>query len=81
MTFPILDRLAGQGIAVSDEEAKRAMALAFNRLKVVLEPGGAVSLAAALFHGDALTMDTAIAVTTGDNVDPALFAEVLQTYG
>ena len=81
MTFPILHRLAGQGIAVSDEEAKRAMALAFNRLKIVLEPGGAVSLAAALFHGDALTMDTAIAVTTGGNVDPALFAQVLQTYG
>ncbi|MGR3814418.1 MAG: threonine ammonia-lyase [Cognatishimia activa] len=81
MTFPILHRLAGQGIVVSDEEAKRAMALAFNRLKIVLEPGGAVSLAAALFHGDALTMDTAIAVTTGGNVDPALFAQVLQTYG
>lgn len=81
MTFPILHRLAGQGIAVSDEEAKRAMALAFNRLKIVLEPGGAVSLAAALFHGDALAMDTAIAVTTGGNVDPALFAQVLQTYG
>ncbi|MEJ5218121.1 threonine/serine dehydratase [Cognatishimia sp. D5M38] len=81
MTFPILHRLAGQGIAVSDEEAKRAMALAFNRLKVVLEPGGAVSLAAALFHGDALTMDATIAVTTGGNVDPALFAHVLQTYG
>ncbi len=81
MTFPILHRLAGQGIAVSDEDAKRAMALAFNRLKVVLEPGGAVSLAAALFHGDALTMDATIAVTTGGNVDPALFAQVLQTYG
>ena len=81
MTFPILHRLAGQGIAVSDEEAKRAMALAFNRLKIVLEPGGAVSLAAALFHRDALRMDTAIAVTTGGNVDPALFAQVLQTYG
>lgn len=81
MTFPILHRLAGQGIAVSDEEAKRAMALAFNRLKIVLEPGGAVSLAAALFHGGAVAMDTAIAVTTGGNVDPALFAQVLQTYG
>lgn len=81
LTFPILHRLAGQGIAVTDDEAMRAMALAFNRLKLVLEPGGAVSLAAALFHGDALNEDTAIAVTTGGNVDPALFAKVLQTYG
>ena len=81
LTFPILKRIAGAGIAVTDEEVKRAMALAFNRLKIVLEPGGAVSLAAALFHQDALTMDTVIAVTTGGNVDPALFADVLRTYG
>jgi threonine dehydratase len=81
LTFPILNDLAGQGIAITDEDAKRAMALAFNRLKIVLEPGGAASLAAALFHGQDLNADTAIAVTTGGNVDPALFADVLKTYG
>lgn len=79
ITFPILHRLCGPGIAVSDEEALRAMALAFLRLKIVLEPGGAVSLAAALFHGAALEGDTVIAVTTGGNVDPDLFARSLET--
>src|SRR5690606_31698959 len=42
ITFPIMQRLCGPGLAVSDEEALRAMALAFLRLKIVLEPGGAV---------------------------------------
>lgn len=81
LTFPILSRLAGAGIVVSDEEAMRAMALAFKRLKIVLEPGGAVSLAAALFHGKDLNTNTAIAVCTGGNVDAKLFAEVLQRFG
>ena len=46
ITFPILRRLAGPGLAVSEDEALRAMAQAFLRLKVVAEPGGAVALAA-----------------------------------
>ena len=50
LTFPVLARLAGPGLAVTDEEALAAMALAFRHLRIVLEPGGAVSLAAALFR-------------------------------
>ena len=57
------------------------MALAFNRLRIVLKPGGAVSLAACLFHGAQMQHDTAIAVATGGNVDPQVFAEVLKSYG
>lgn len=52
ITFPIMHRLCGPGILVSEADAKRAMAAAFTRLKLVLEPGGAVALAAALYHGD-----------------------------
>ncbi|MCO5732266.1 threonine/serine dehydratase [Rhizobium sp. SSA_523] len=82
LTFPINSRLCGPGIAVSDEEALRAMVLAFTRLKIVLEPGGAVSLAAALFHASALDADRAvITVCSGGNVDPGLFAEALLRYG
>lgn len=80
ITFPILARLAGPGFAVSEEEAMRAMALAFTRLKIVIEPGGAVALAAALFRPDQIDGDTAIAVASGGNVDPALFAEALTRY-
>jgi threonine dehydratase len=81
ITFPILKRLAGAGIVVTDEEALRAMALAFVRLKIVVEPGGAVALAAALFHGEALESDAVVAVTSGGNVDADIFAAALQRYG
>jgi threonine dehydratase len=81
ITFPILQRLAGSGIVVTDEEAMRAMALAFTRLKIVVEPGGAVALAAALFHGDQLEDDAAIIVTSGGNVDADVFARALELQG
>ncbi|TDL81990.1 threonine/serine dehydratase [Palleronia sediminis] len=78
LTFPILHRLCGPGIVVTDAEALRAMALAFLRLKLVLEPGGAVALAAALFHPDAIAGDMVTVVATGGNVDPATFADALR---
>lgn len=80
ITFPILKRLCGAGLVVTDEEALRAMALAFLRLKIVLEPGGAVSLAAALFHGAELNSETIIVVATGGNVDPDIFSDALQNH-
>lgn len=78
ITFPILNRLCGPGISVSEEEALRAMALAFLRLKIVLEPGGAVALASALFRGDEIEGDDVIVVTSGGNVDPDIFARALE---
>lgn len=80
ITFPILSRLCGPGLIVSEEEILRAMALAFVRLKVVIEPGGAAGLAAALFHGDKLEGDAVIAVATGGNVDAAMFSQAINTY-
>ncbi|MFO1107363.1 MAG: threonine/serine dehydratase [Amaricoccus sp.] len=80
MTFPVLQRLAGPGLAVSDEEALRAVALAFSHLRIVLEPGGAVSLAAALFRRDAIEGDAVIVVGSGGNVDPALFADTITRF-
>lgn len=77
LTFPIMQRLCGPGIAVSEEAALHAMAQAFLRLKLVAEPGGAVALAAALYHADEIQGDTVIAVISGGNVDPAMFARAL----
>jgi threonine dehydratase len=74
LTFPIMKDLCPEGIAVSDDEVRRAMALAFTRLKIVVEPGGAVALAAALFHGDGISGEDIVAVASGGNVDPDLFA-------
>ncbi|CUH89543.1 L-threonine dehydratase catabolic TdcB [Phaeobacter sp. CECT 5382] len=80
LTFPVLQRLCGAGITVSEDEAMHAMALAFLRLKIVIEPGGAVALAAALFHGDKIEGNAVIALATGGNVDAALFQRALSTY-
>lgn len=79
ITFPILQRLCGPGLAVSDEQALHAMALAFTHLRIVVEPGGAVALAAALF-ADGLP-DTVICTASGGNVDPAVFAGALARFG
>lgn len=79
ITFPIMQRLCGAGIAVTDDECLRAVALAFLRLKIVLEPGGAAALAAALFHPDTIQGDAVIAVGSGGNIDPAMFARALET--
>lgn len=78
ITFPILQRLCGPGMVVSDDEALRAMALAFHHLRIVVEPGGAVALAAALFRPD--LPDTVICTASGGNVDAALFADVLTRF-
>lgn len=79
ITFPVMRRLCGPGIVVSDEEALRAMALAFQRLKLVAEPGGAVALAAALFHADEIDAPAVICTISGGNVDARVFDRALAT--
>ena len=78
LTFPITSRLCGAGFAVSDHDVLRAMALAFRHLKVVAEPGGAVALAAALFHNETLDAETIICTISGGNVDQDVFLRALQ---
>lgn len=73
LTFPILQRLCGPGLVITDAEALRAMALAWQHLRIVLEPGGAAALAAALFHHSG---DVAV-VASGGNVDRAVFTQAL----
>ncbi|EIE48823.1 threonine ammonia-lyase [Salipiger aestuarii] len=77
LTFPIMKRLCGPGLAVTEDEALSAMALAFRHLKIVAEPGGAVALAAALFRGDELEGDAVICTVSGGNVDAGVFARAL----
>ena len=78
LTFALNRRRLAGGVAVSDAEVARAMALAFSHLKVVVEPGGAVALAAVLSGRFAARGRTVLVVLSGGNVDPALFARVLQ---
>jgi len=77
LTWPIIQRLCGPGAVVSEEQALKAMALAHDRLKIVLEPGGAVALAAALFLPQ--EGESVIALATGGNVDRAMMARALDT--
>jgi threonine dehydratase len=79
ITFPIMSRLCGKGFVVTEDEALHAVALAFSRLKIVVEPGGAVALAAALFHGADLGEDV-IAVCSGGNIDTDVFRLALERH-
>lgn len=79
LTFPIMNRLCGPGLTISESDALRAMAHAFLRLKLVAEPGGAAALAAALFHQGDVEGDAVIVTLSGGNVDPAQFAAALDT--
>jgi threonine dehydratase len=74
LTFEVNLRLLAGGLTVSDDEVRRAIAFAFRYLKLVVEPGGAVALAAMLAGKLALDGRTAAVVLSGGNVDPALFA-------
>ncbi len=76
LTFPILQRLTGPGLTVTDDEVRDAMRFAFRHLKLVVEPGAAVALAAVL-HGkiDAAGKVTAV-VISGGNVDIKMFAGI-----
>ena len=78
LAFPIMAARCGPGLTVTDAEALAAMAAAFRHLKLVLEPGGAAALAAALSRPEETPSSAVIAVATGGNVDPAVFAQALR---
>jgi len=69
--------LAG-AIAVSDAAVRAAMKLAFTHLKIVVEPGGAAALAAAMTGGLDLGGRTVVVIASGGNVDAETFAEALR---
>jgi threonine dehydratase len=77
LTFDTLRAHRATAMAVSETEAARAVAFAFRELKLVVEPGGAVALAAALSGRVDITGKTAIVILSGGNVEPAVFAACL----
>jgi threonine dehydratase len=77
LTFAVAQATKMGGLVVTDDEARDAMRFAFHELKLVLEPGGAVALAAVL-SGKLPSKDRTIAcVLSGGNVDPADFAAII----
>jgi threonine dehydratase len=77
ITFPINRSLIGQGITVSDADVARAVRFAFEELKLVVEPGGAVGLAAMLAGKLDLRGKVAVGVLSGGNVDAEMFSKLI----
>jgi threonine dehydratase len=77
LTFAINRSLVGAGVVASDEEVAAAVAFAFAELKLVVEPGGAVALAALMTRKIDITGKVAVAVLSGGNVDPELFSRLV----
>lgn len=77
ITFAINSKLIGQGVTASDAEVGRAVAYAFHELKLVVEPGGAIGLAALLAGKLDVKGKVVVAVLSGGNIDPQLFCKLI----
>ncbi len=79
LTFPVLQKNLADVVLVTDAEVGEAMRYAFQTLKLVVEPGGVVALAALLAGKVKLSGAKTVAlILSGGNVDPAFFAQVLR---
>ena len=77
LTFAINSKLLSHGVTASDDEVGAAMAFAFRELKLVVEPGGAVGLAALLSGKIEARGKTVVIVLSGGNVDADLYAKLI----
>jgi threonine dehydratase len=77
LTFAINRSLVGAGVVASDAEVGAAVAFAFSELKLVVEPGGAVALAALMTGKVDVKGRVAVAVLSGGNVDPDVFSRLV----
>ena len=80
VNLAVLKDRAGPCLAVTDDEVRAAQRFAFDKLHLVVEPGGAAALAAALAGKAELDTDTVITLT-GGNTDAADFARMLAETG
>ncbi len=81
LTLPIMQRLVRGGVTITEDEVEHAIVFAYKYLKLIIEPGGAVALAAILSGKvDGGGKVTAITLS-GGNIDPGLFAAILGRHG
>jgi threonine dehydratase len=79
ITFTINKKNLTSGISVTDEEALIAMHSAYKHFKIVLEPGGAVALAAAISNKININNKNVLIIASGGNVDKNVFESCLKT--
>lgn len=78
ITFAVNSRLLAGGLTIADRDVAQAMAAAFRHLKLVVEPGGAIALAAVLSGAFECRGKTVAVVCSGGNVDPDTFAAAIR---
>lgn len=76
-TFEINRQLLAGGLVASDNDVRKAMRFAFDRFKIIVEPGAAVGIAAILNGQIDITGKTVAAFTTGGNVDRKRYCELI----
>jgi threonine dehydratase len=77
VTWEINRKLVGEGVTATDEDVGRAVAFAFRELKLVVEPGGAIGLAALLAGRPDVKGKVVVAVLSGGNVDADMFQRLV----
>jgi threonine dehydratase len=77
LTFSINQKFLAGGLSVSDTQTAQAMKVAYQYLKLVVEPGGAVALAAAVCGAYDCRDKTVAVICSGGNVDADIFAEAI----
>jgi threonine dehydratase len=75
-TFPVVQYHVADIVAVSDDEIREALRFAIERLKLVIEPSGAVALAALLSGRVPGALRRVGLIISGGNIDPSLLAEL-----
>ena len=78
LTFRILKALVSDGLVVSDSDVRDAMRFAFNILNIVVEPSGAVALAAVLCDKISVADKVTVVILSGGNVDKRSFFSIVE---
>lgn len=77
LTFDVLRECGAYGVAVEEQLVDKAMAFAARHLRLVVEPGGAVALAALLAGKAGAVTGLTVIVISGGNVDPLQYARMV----
>jgi threonine dehydratase len=77
LTFAHLRAVVDAMVTVTEDEIREAVRVLARKARLVAEPSGAVTTAAYLFHAGELPAGRTVAVVSGGNADPAMFAEIL----